>query len=56
MSIKPKWICFLVGHKWDMYCGWYEERVHPKAKCERCENKYEDTSNRGRSRQTVDDL
>ncbi|WP_373461553.1 DUF1660 family phage protein [Arthrobacter sp. V1I9] len=27
--------CRLLGHKWDMFAGYYEERVHQKAYCQR---------------------
>lgn len=28
--------CWLGWHSWDMYSGFYEERVHPSAKCFDC--------------------
>jgi hypothetical protein len=31
-----KFFCKLLGHKWDMFAGYYEERVHEDAHCKRC--------------------
>lgn len=47
--MKPQWICFLIGHNWDKFAGFYQERVHSTARCKRCEVKYEDTRSGRRS-------
>lgn len=33
--------CRLGWHDWDMYSGFYEERVHPSAHCRDCRACYE---------------
>lgn len=32
--------CRIFGHKWDMYAGYGEIKVHNKATCLRCGRKY----------------
>lgn len=54
MSVKPKYICLFIGHNWDKFNGYYEEKIDSKAKCKRCGKKYEDTRSGGRSQQNVD--
>lgn len=49
MSVKPKYICLFIGHNWDKFNGYYEEKIDSKAKCKRCGKKYEDTRSGGRS-------
>lgn len=29
-------LCRFGHHKWDMYAGYYKERIHSQAVCERC--------------------
>lgn len=37
-----KLLCKLGWHKWDMYAGYEQIRVHKNAICERCKVKYVD--------------
>lgn len=37
--MKPKWICFFIGHKWSMYRGFEEIKPHHTARCLRCDAK-----------------
>lgn len=37
--LKPI-VCKIIGHKWSMYAGYEQIRVHPSAVCERCKAKY----------------
>lgn len=36
------WKCRLLGHKWDMFAGFEQLRVHSQAKCKRCGVRYEE--------------
>lgn len=40
--LRNKYWCQFGWHKWDMYAGYDELRVHGRAKCERCGVRYAD--------------
>ena len=31
-----RFLCAFFGHKWDMFLGYIDQRVDPRAHCERC--------------------
>lgn len=35
--------CWFLGHDWDKYSSWWQEKPHYKDNCKRCGVKCEDT-------------